>query len=134
MDFGLAGLFDRFEKTFGEGWTKFILFWIALAILCTCLGLVWSFIGPIVIFLGTSETTASAIRNIAGLVIILACSAAAIVTAIEAKKTAREARRVLADTLDYVEEIEDRKEEYKRITSEARALLRRRGTEKEKSR
>lgn len=47
IDFGLSGLFDRFEKYFGARVVWWLCFLIALAVGSTCIKLIWSLILPI---------------------------------------------------------------------------------------
>jgi hypothetical protein len=101
MDFGLAGLFERFEKSLGRKFTTFIEVTIAIAIVSTCLGLIWSFLSPIVLWLGGEEGPSTFSRQLSlgvGSLLVLAAGAAGLVCAFEARKATREARKVLEET------------------------------------
>jgi uncharacterized membrane protein (Fun14 family) len=42
MDIGLGSVIDKFEEHWGKEATKFLLAVIGLAVICLCLGVVWS--------------------------------------------------------------------------------------------
>jgi len=64
IDFGLAGLFDRFEKSFGKRTTNVLLVLIGLAIAATCVRLVVTAISPVYFVLRDSIISSDGSRQL----------------------------------------------------------------------
>lgn len=112
IDFGLAGIFDRFEQTFGKGITKFILGIIGLTIFTVCIGLIVATATPALVWILSDEPGSSAEKirfglGVAILVIYVALGTAFIASAIETRREVREARSLHDATCDLFCKVDD---------------------------
>lgn len=120
IDFGLAGLFDRFEKTFGSFLTKMLLIIIALAIVSICLRIIAEFVEPVFSWaLMYKDPNARDIARAVGLMVnllALVLLAAMLASYIDQKMTFR-------SKVDDIESVEKSLEEAKKIVDQELAIL-----------
>jgi hypothetical protein len=126
MDFGLAGLFDRFEKDFGRPLTLALEALIGLAVASVCFGLIWGFLKPIVSWAASliqqiveRQIGTSAIE----LALLLVFTASMTMSIMSARWIVRDRKRLVASLRELSEENEAQSAAITDLSERFRSLL-----------
>jgi hypothetical protein len=113
IDFGLAGVLDRFERTFGARLTNYLLGLIGSTLVVVCLGLIASTIMPLIWWFIEKDETLENIHLARGLAALLAfvffvvMIVNIIASYYERRSLDREKRRALQEANDILDSAKD---------------------------